>query len=214
MLRPEEMTRAVVVGSIDSLDATIECLYELGVLHLIDFTAQDEEFKLGQPMAKASDSSQKLLKLRSMIRSLEIEGHKPGQRLQVSDISRKMEQALVTLDLNTTSKAEARQKIQTLIREKESEIKALEPFRGFGVPVEDYEGYDNIMVFSGTCRTDPNPALTAKLKAFELFRKQRKADVAIALFVRNDERLGARLPGDKAPEAQGRPRGDHSEERL
>jgi vacuolar-type H+-ATPase subunit I/STV1 len=102
MLRPEEMTRVVVVGSIDSLDATIECLYELGAMHLIDFTKQDEEFRIGQPLSKASEASQKLLKLRSMIRTLEIEEHKPGERLSIESINKEMEQALVTLDLNTS----------------------------------------------------------------------------------------------------------------
>ena len=140
MLRPEEMTRAVVVGSIDSLDVTIECLYELGILHLIDFTEQDEEFKLGQPLRRASGTSQKLLKLRAMIRSLEIESHKPAARVDVREIQAKIEQALVTLDMNTSAKAESKQKIQALIREKESETKALEPFRMFIIPVEDYEG--------------------------------------------------------------------------
>jgi len=191
MLRPEEMTRTVVVGSIESLDVTIECLYELGVLHLIDFTKQDEEFRLGQPLAKASDVSQKLLKLRSMMRSLEIEQHRPEQKYHVKEIDKRLEQALVTLDLNTSSKAEARQKIQSLVREKESEIKALEPFKTFGVPVENYSGYDTIAAFAGICRMDPYESLKAKLKDYELFRDQRKADIAIALFTRSEDRLEA-----------------------
>src|SRR4030042_263236 len=124
MLRPEKMTRAVVVGSIESLDVTIECLYELGVLHLIDFTKQDEEFKIGQPLPKASGSSQKLLKLRSMIRSLSLEEHRPLEKMPISDINLRMEQALVTLDLNTANKAEAKQKIQVLTREKEGGVRA------------------------------------------------------------------------------------------
>lgn len=188
MLRPEEMTRAVVVGSIDSLDATIECLYELGVLHLIDFTKQDEEFKLGQPLPQASDASKKLLKLRSMMRALEIEEHRPEDKLHVSHIKAKMEQALVTLDLNTTSKAEARQRIQALIREKESEIRALTPFRGFGVPVEDYEGYDNISTFAGTCKTDPSERMFAKIGEIEIFKEVSKEGVAIAVFARNEDK--------------------------
>jgi V/A-type H+-transporting ATPase subunit I len=191
MLRPEEMTRAVVVGSIESLDVTIECLYELGILHLIDFTKQDEEFKLGQPLPKASDASQKLLKLRSMIRALEIEEHRPEEKLPLKDIKRKLEQAMVTLDLNTSSKAEAKQKILSLIREKEADIKALEPIRTFGVPVEDYDGYESISVFAGTCRQDPEEILNSKIKDFELLKLARKSDFAIALFVRNEERLEA-----------------------
>jgi V/A-type H+-transporting ATPase subunit I len=188
MLRPEEMTRVVVVGSIDSLDATIECLYELGVLHLIDFTKQDAEFKIGQPLPKASDASQKLLKLRSMIRTLEIEDHKPGRKLVIGDINKKLEQALVTLDLNTGSKAETRQKIQSLIREKEGEIRALTPFRGFGILVEDFEGYDNISCFAGTCRTDPSSAIQSSVKDIEVFKQPRKSDVVVAVFARNEDK--------------------------
>lgn len=188
MLRPEEMTRVVVVGSIGSLDATIECLYELGVLHLIDFTKQDEEFKIGQPLSKASEASQKLLKLRSMIRTLEIEEHKPGQKLSIGALKKELEQALVTLDLNTSSKAETRQKIQTLMREKEGEVRALTPFRGFGIPVEDYEGYDNISSFAGTCGADPTSALESAMKDIEVFTESRKGDVVVAIFARNEKK--------------------------
>ena len=191
MLRPEEMTRAVVVGSMDSLDATIECLYELGIMHLIDFTKQDEEFKLGQPLPRASDSSQKLLKLRSMIRTLNIEEHEPSAKLHVKDIDKKIEHALVTLDVNTSSKAEARQKIQSLIREKEIEIKALEPFVTFGIPVEDYEGFDSIASFTGVCKKDPETALRSKIKGIELFKEVRKGSIAVAVFVKNVDRLEA-----------------------
>lgn len=188
MLRPEEMTRVVVVGSIGSLDATIECLYELGVLHLIDFTKQDEEFKIGQPLSKASEASQKLLKLRSMIRTLELEGHKPGQKLSIDALYKELEQALVTLDLNTSSKAETRQKIQTLMREKEGEVRALTPFRGFGIPVEDYEGYDNISSFAGTCGADPTSALESAIKDIEVFIESRKGDFVVAVFARNEKK--------------------------
>lgn len=191
MLRPEEMTRAVVVGSIDSLDATIECLYELGVLHLIDFISQDEDFKIGQPLPKASDASQKLLKLRAMIRSLELEKHRPSDKLQVRDINKKLDQAFVTLDLNTSSKADARQRIQNLIREKDAEIRAMEPFSTFGIRIEDYDGYANLASFTGTCMSDPEHALSSRLQDYEIFKLQRKANLVVALFVRNEDRVEA-----------------------
>ena len=188
MLRPEEMTRAVVVGSIESLDVTIECLYELGVMHLIDFTEQDEEFKIGQPLPNASDASQKLLKLRSMIRALAIDSHKPASKLEVSDIRRTLDQALVTLDLNTSKKAEARQRIQSLIRDKESEIKALEPIEPFGIPVEDYEGYETIFSLVGLCRTDPEEALRSRFPDAEVLKDVRKGEVAVAVFALAQDR--------------------------
>lgn len=182
MLRPEEMTRAVVVGSIESLDVTIECLYELGVLHLIDFTEQDEEFKIGQPLRNASEASQRLLKLRAMIRALSIDSHKPAERMATSEIRKTLDQALVTLDLNTSKKAEAKQRIQSLIRDKESEIKALEPVVPFGIPVEDYEGFETIFSAVGACRTDPEEALRARFPGAEVLKNPRKGDVVVAVF--------------------------------
>jgi V/A-type H+-transporting ATPase subunit I len=212
MLRPEEMTRAVIVGSIESLDATIESLYELGVLHLIDFTKQDDEFKLGQPLPDASAASQKLLKLRAMIRTLEIEAHRPKKGIPSKDIDRKIEQAIVTLDLNTSTKAEGRQKIQVLIREREAEIRSLEPIRTFGMPVEQYDGYENVSVMTGFCKQDPEPALEGKIKDYLLFTLARKSDVAVALFARNEDRAEAsRILADngfqevKPPKHQGDP---------
>jgi V/A-type H+-transporting ATPase subunit I len=214
MLRPEDMTRAVIVGSIDSLDATIDCLYELGVLHLIDFTQQDQDFKIGQPLPKASASSQKLLKLRSIIRALNIEEHKPKDKMLVSDITKRMEQALVTLDLNTHDEAEERQKIQALIRQKEGEIRLLSPIQDFAVPVEDYDGFDNISTFVGTCKNDPTVALYAKIAAIEMLSNPRKSDVVVAVFVRNEDKTEAlRILTEhdfqeaKLPKLKGDPRG-------
>jgi V/A-type H+-transporting ATPase subunit I len=182
MLRPEEMTRAVVVGSIDSLDPTIECLYGLGILHLIDFTEQDEEFKIGLPLGKASSASQSLLKLRSMMRSLNLEGHKPSEQVPVGNIERKLEQALVNLDLNASTKAESKQRILSLIREKEAEIRALEPISSFAIPLELYEGYEGLAVFVGTCRSNPSDALASRIRDHDLSIAARKSDFAIALF--------------------------------
>jgi V/A-type H+-transporting ATPase subunit I len=212
MLRSEEMTRTVIVGSMDGLGKTVECLYELGVLHLIDYTTPDEDFKLGPPLPGASAASQKLLKLRSMIRALELEGYRPDRKLATNEIENKLEQAMVTLDLNTTSKVEAKQKIVSLIREKEGEIRALEPFQEFGIPAEDYDGYESISVFPGICKTNPTEEVEERLKDFELFTRQLKGAFAMALFVRNEEKTeAARILSDvgyqetKIPKLKGQP---------
>ncbi len=211
MLRPEKMTRVVVVGSIDSLGVTIERLYELGALHLIDFTDQDEDFKIGQPLSRASAASQKLLKLRAMIRSLEIDEHKPSEPLQVREIEGKLDQALVTMDLNISGKVESKQRIQSLIREKETEIRALEPFASFDLSVGDFREYSNVAVSVGICRTDPEPSLRGKVGDHELFKTENPGGIAIALFIGKDSQVeAARILAEhgfqeiKLPEVDGR----------
>lgn len=191
MLRPEKMTRTVIVGSIDGIDDAVECLFQMGVLHLIDFTKQDQDFKLGQPLPKASGASQKLLKLRSIIRSLEIEDHKPRKSFSIPEIHSKLEQALVTLDLNTSGRLESRAKIQALIREKDAEVKSLTPVRSFGIPVENFDGYDNVSSLVGICKDDPESALVEKVPDLELFKETRKGQVMVAAFVRNEAKQEA-----------------------
>lgn len=191
MLRPEEMTRVVIVGSLDGIDDTIECLYETGSLHLIDFTKQDEDFKLGRPLARASDSSQKLVKLRSMMKSLDLEKLEPERKFPVTEIEAKLEQALVTLDLNTSGKVESRQRIQALIREREGEISALLPIASFMIPIEDYDGLESITPIVGECRDDPEEELSAKLPRLELFKKVGKGNVKVALFILNEDKQAA-----------------------
>ncbi len=213
MLRPEQMTRAIVVGSIDSLGVTIECLYELGILHLIDFTEQEEGFRIGQPLPSASDSSQKLLKLRAMMRSLELESHKPAERMPVREVEGRLEQSLVTLDLNTSGKVESKQKIESLIRDKELESQALEPLVSFGLKVEDYDGYESIACLVGTCRTDPEPSLAPKLPRMELFKAAQRNGFSVAAFVPAGEKAeAARILAEhgfqeiKLPRVEGDPR--------
>jgi V/A-type H+-transporting ATPase subunit I len=211
MLRPEQMTRVVVVGSMDSLDATIESLYGLGALHLIDFTEEEEEFGIGQPFPRASEASKRLLKLRALIRSLEIDEHKPSRKLPVDEIEGKLDQALVTMDLNISGRVESKQKIQSLIREKESEIRVLQPFATFGLKVEDFRGYESVSVHSGLCRTDPEDSLKTKIHDYELFKTVTAGGVALAAFVRTEDQLDAsRLLAEhgfqevKLPEITGR----------
>jgi V/A-type H+-transporting ATPase subunit I len=191
MLRPEEMTRVVVVGSMDSLDATIECLFDLGALHLIDFTGEEDDFGIGQPFPRASEASRRLLKLRALIRSLEIDEHKPSRKMPVAEIEGKLDQALVTMDLNISGKVESRQKIQSLIREKEVEIRSLEPFSSFGLKVEDLRGYRTASVLSGICKTDPEASLRTKVRDYELFKTPTEGGVALILVVRNENQVEA-----------------------
>jgi V/A-type H+-transporting ATPase subunit I len=109
--------------------------------------------------------------------------------LAVEEIEGKLDQALVTMDLNISGKVESRQKILSLIREKESEIRTLEPFVSFGLKVEDFRGYGSVSVLSGVCRTDPEGSLRGKVRESEVFKATTAAGVALAVFVRSEAQL-------------------------
>jgi V/A-type H+-transporting ATPase subunit I len=191
MLRPEQMTRVVVVGSIDSLSPAIDRLYELGALHLIDFNEQDEDFRIGQPLPVASSASKRLLKLRAMVRSLEIDEHRPSEKLDVAEIESRLDQLLVNMDLSISRMADSKQKIQSVIREKQAEMRVLEPFATLGLKIEDFGGYSSVTVMSGVCKTDPETALRAKVGEYEMFKAETTGGIAVALFVRAELQVDA-----------------------
>ena len=84
MLLPESMSKILVVGTKDQLPATIDLLYSLENVHVIDFPSDGEEgFTLGSPLSAASDASLKLLKLRSMEKDLEIDGRAYKEKISV-----------------------------------------------------------------------------------------------------------------------------------
>lgn len=153
MLRPEPMTRIVLVGSKEALEPTVTLLHDLHILHLVEYAEGEEPgFSIGSPLPAASAASQKLVKLRSLVRSLGLEERPPGTPVAAEEIERKLEQALVTLDLSVSTRAESRQRIMSLIREKEALIRAVEPFVPFDLPLEHLSGYDSLLVLAGTVR--------------------------------------------------------------
>ena len=48
MLRPVPMTRALIVGPRDELEATIERLYDLKLLHIVDHKEGEEGLEIGK----------------------------------------------------------------------------------------------------------------------------------------------------------------------
>src|SRR3990170_15651 len=73
MLRPEPMTRVLVVGPKDQLERVIETLYELRLVHLVDHHGEDGVISIGKPLPRASEISENLVKLRSIASILKVE---------------------------------------------------------------------------------------------------------------------------------------------
>ena len=72
MLRPERMSRAVLVGPREKLSSVIEALYELKLIHILDHRGEDETFHVGKPLPPAAVLSEDLLKLRSIANILAV----------------------------------------------------------------------------------------------------------------------------------------------
>jgi V/A-type H+-transporting ATPase subunit I len=171
------------------LKDTTNVLYNLALVHPIDFT-EEEGLALGSPFPEASDASQKLLKLRALEKDLEIEEANISNKVPVGEVEAKLTTTIDDLNAQVEGVVETKNQTQQRLAVLEADKRLLAPLTSIQLDLELYSGYDNLTVFAGPVRSDPEPSLSAAVKNFEIF-KSKNADF-VAVFVAKSE----------APEAQ------------
>ncbi len=185
MLLPEQMSKIIIVGSKDRLKKTIDILYDLENVHLIDFKSSKEDIEIGSPLPEGSETSKKLLKLRGVEKDLEVNEKEVDRKVRVDKIEKDLEAALTTLEMETSGVVDSKNKIQHRISDLKAKKRELEPFLGLPLDLDKYSGYDSLSVFVGSIRGDPENSLEEGIPDFELFWSKNRKHVA--LFVPNEE---------------------------
>src|SRR5512139_1122190 len=140
MIKPEQMNRVLIVGSKENMKQTIDALYESEAIHLVDFPSGESGISIGSPLPEASAASQKLLKLRSLEKDLELnEESGPKQAMEVCKIRSECDISIIELDSQLGTVVEGRAKAQSRISEINTDKKALEPFFSLELPLELYK---------------------------------------------------------------------------
>lgn len=181
MLLPESMSKILVVGTKDQLPATIDLLYSLENVHVIDFPSDGEEgFTLGSPLSAASDASLKLLKLRSMEKDLEIDGRAYKDKISVKQIEDTLQSTMDEIEKQISGIIESKNSLQTRLSELNGRITSLDPFKKVDLDLGLYRGYSTLGVIAGYSQVDPETALKDALQnEYELFKG---SDSFIVLF--------------------------------
>jgi V/A-type H+-transporting ATPase subunit I len=218
MFKPREMKRTLIIGAKEDVEKTIELLHSLEIVHIIDFipSETEEQLRLGTPTDKASEASQNLLKLRSsaQLLTLERETSETLEKLPEKQIQRDISLKVQELELSVQSLVESKTRIEEHYRKIDERIRQLQPFVSMNLPLEDYQGYDHVIVFTGYVRdlkklTENLPKITEN---YELFTSNAN-DQMIALFIeKHSAEATGTLLGDcgftemKLPEGNGLPK--------
>src|SRR2546427_13214578 len=99
MPRPVPMTRALIVGPRDNLEATVEGLYGLKLVHIGDHREGEEGLEIGRRLPTASEASEILVKLRSTASVLQLD---EKNALPTEEVAGDLRQASLSLALNIT----------------------------------------------------------------------------------------------------------------
>jgi V/A-type H+-transporting ATPase subunit I len=212
MFEPQAMTKVIIAGSKDYMSVAIDAMHKHDVVHIADFTDEDEDFKIGKPHASITKLSERAVSLRSVASYLGIKGkedipNKYSEGAIIDTLDEKTER----LDFEVAQVADRISQTDSSIKEINDKKRMLEPLRSFDLPLDLYRGYSSLAVFVGTLKG--SPAIDEITNDYELETAPYGRGHAIALFVprefeddvlkRLQEQSYAALP---LPEMDGTPR--------
>ncbi|MGD0056602.1 MAG: V-type ATP synthase subunit I [Methanomassiliicoccales archaeon] len=163
------MARVLIIGSKGLLEKTVDVLYELRTVHLVDFPPDLEGFTLGSPLPAASEASGKLLKLRAVEKDLEIKEPKVPEPVAAERIRKEIDKAIASFEVEIADFVGSKAKIQQRLSEFDQQKRDLQPFASLPLDLEMYRDYRNVTVFVGSVRSNPEEVLRESLDQFELF---------------------------------------------
>ncbi|MBI4010384.1 MAG: V-type ATP synthase subunit I [Candidatus Aenigmarchaeota archaeon] len=179
MIRPKEMTMVRIITPSRHVRNVIETLYELKVLHILDFKkGEDEFFDIGKPFKEATTYSEQLIALRSIISRLSITGT-PKDLKNLSDAQKRL------LELNKSFKDTVEKLDKTKSVENELLNDYKNPLANLGISHKIKE-FKSLVSFLGTVKSPIESKLNAITTDYSLTQKKLEKRIAFALFIKRE----------------------------
>ena len=180
MIRAEAMTKIRIAGAKNVLKSVISTLYEMKLIHLVDYKSEGGFFEIGSPFSETDDYSAKLLKLRSVISHLQITGDPAimGEN-NYTNAEGKFTELFLEFEGMNESHSSLKEKRNSLNQ------KTNDPLLALGIRPELLEEYSSLAVFKGTLKKQLNEEELKKISpGYVLYQKDFQRGFAFALFVR------------------------------
>ena len=169
MLKSEDMSRMTISGHKQNLSDLSNLLDKHQLIHLIDYNNEDDGFKIGSSLSYGAQTSELLVKIRSVIKLLEVSASPPTSPKLVSDIEKEISEidsiASQAHKLNDTQRDFDRQ-----IEEVESQLEQVSYFEEIDLDLDLLSGYSSMQVFAGNIPEDSDLSLLNKMKDVEIIK--------------------------------------------
>jgi V/A-type H+-transporting ATPase subunit I len=154
------MSRILVAGSKDQMDTIVRELYHQNTFHIEDFVEKEDEayegFRIGMPLAGASEASTELIKIRSMESMFGIspDTATTARTHSSPELRAGIDHKLAVLVRDVEESTAQRSKLEAQAKALEARATALEPFAAVPLDMDLYHGYEGITVFAGYVGSD------------------------------------------------------------
>ncbi|HLC59163.1 MAG TPA: V-type ATP synthase subunit I [archaeon] len=187
MIKPQKMELVRIIGVNKNVQNVIETLYDMKVLHLVDFKKSEDSFlDIGKPMKDAAFYSEQLLNVKSMISFFKITGepNDVGKFRESTEIFDKIQKEFKRLvDERDGLKSEENKRIELLNH----------PMYILGMKSKDVTGLSSVKVFIGKTKSSLQNKVEKTFKNYQLNEKEIEKEFSIALIVKKRD-------GEKAKE--------------
>lgn len=180
MLKPRQMSRALIIGHKDLLEETVEVLHQTNLFQIEDYIEDDSGLKIGKPFGNGDAISKALIKIRSIASFLEVKDE-PAKKQQVSNLLSDLDSTLEVLDTEVSTRTEKKSELEAKVKEIESLKKDLLPFADIPLDLDLYRGYDSLAIFPGIAKGNIESEISSITGSYELFSDPKSG--TIVLFV-------------------------------
>ncbi|MDG6244697.1 MAG: V-type ATP synthase subunit I [Methanolobus sp.] len=185
MLRPKQMTRAVIVGHKDILENTVDALHNGNLFQIEDFVEEDDSYlKIGKPFDNGSELSKQLVKIRSIASLLGVKDN-TAEKQSTKAVCTQLDNCLDSLDAELDAHVEKKSMLENELKDVLSTKRDLSPFINIDLDLDLYRGYESLDVFTGHVKEDITPSLSKITSSFELFYDSHSG--VIVLFVAREK---------------------------
>lgn len=149
MLQPVPMAKVAIVGAKPRLPETIETLHRLNLLHIEDFTGGDDKtFDLGSPLPGGSQVSQRLLRVRGVLKGAQMTQPKDSRPFSLDNL-RALEGRLKEIEEEVSRLVEERSKVQDEAKALLEQSAVLARIANLTIPTRALSGYRSVASAAG-----------------------------------------------------------------
>ena len=138
MLKPKKMSKVLIVGGKEALEKTITTLYDLKIIHIIDYNGEDDGFSIGRPIKKTSLFSEYILSLRALKDILNLSDAPVDHELNDFEFSKDFKSQLNGLEENVIKKHKKLDDIHILLTDIEK-IDDIDEIKKLGLSKQDFD---------------------------------------------------------------------------
>jgi len=120
MLCPKKMSKVLIVGNKDELEDTINALYDLKIIHIIDYNNKEEGFERGKPSKMSSLFSEYVLSLRTLKDIFHLSSSEPKHEIKDIEFSIEFKKRLERLENKVIEKRKKIEDIEVLLSDIEN----------------------------------------------------------------------------------------------